>query len=131
MTLLKEENAQSKFNPGSYVETCLYISMLVLTSLLLKKPNIWMLKLSIHWVLYKARLHEKHRFQDQAYKYIIFKVCGALLLLSISMLVQHRELLGSSQFLEMMVRHNVISGMQIHWTKKNASALKQKVEYSF
>lgn len=90
-----------------------------------------MLKLSVHWVLYKARLHEKHRFQDQVYKYIIFKVCGALLLLSISMLVQHRELLGSSQFLEMMVRHNVISGMQINWTKKNASALKQKVEYSF
>lgn len=30
-----------------------------------------MLKLTIHWVVYKARLHEKHRFQDEVYKYIM------------------------------------------------------------
>lgn len=66
-TLLKEENAQSKFNPSSYVETCLCVSVLILTSVLLKKPSIWMLKLSTHWVVYKARLHKKHRFQDELY----------------------------------------------------------------
>lgn len=37
MTLLKEENAQSKFNPSSYVETCLSVSLLVLTGVLLKE----------------------------------------------------------------------------------------------
>lgn len=39
--------------------------------LLLKKISIWMLKLSVHWVVYKARLHEKHRVQDEVYKYIM------------------------------------------------------------
>lgn len=133
MTLFKEETAQSKFNPGSYIETCLCISALVLTRLLLKKPSIQMLKLSIHWVVYKARLHEKHRSQDEVYKYMIFKVCGGLsfLLLSIPMSVQHRKLLGLSQFLEMMFRHNVIPGMQINWTKRLAHSLKQKVGYGF
>lgn len=33
------------------------------------------------------------------------------------MSVQHRELLGLSQFFEMMVRHNVIPGVQTNWTK--------------
>lgn len=63
----------------------------------------------------------------------IFKVCGGLGLLSLSTLmsVQHTELLGLSQFLEMMSRHNVIPGMQINWTKRFACTLKLKVEYGF
>lgn len=116
-----EENAQSKFNPSSYVETCLHASAFILTSLLLKKPSIWMPKLAIYWVIYKARLHEKqiYGWSVQIHHVITFKGCGGLGLpsLSTSMSVQHRELLGLSQFFEMMVRHNVIPGMQTNWTK--------------
>lgn len=64
---------------------------------------------------------------------VIFKMCGdlGLLSLSTSMSVQHRELLGLSQFLEMMVKPNVNPGRQINCMKRFACALKQKVEYGF
>lgn len=46
-----------------HIETCLCISVLILTSLLFKKPSIWMLELSIHWVGYKARLMRNTDFK--------------------------------------------------------------------
>lgn len=59
-------------------------------------------------------------------------MCGGLgLLLSTSMSEQHRELLGLSQFLEMMVRDDVIPGMQINWTERLVCAIKPKVKYGF
>lgn len=70
MTSLKRRKCCLKFNPSSYAETCLPVSAFILTSFALKL-SIWMLKLSVHWVVYKARLHEKHRVQDEVYKYIM------------------------------------------------------------
>lgn len=107
MTLLKEENAQSKFNPSSYVETCLCVSVLILTSVLLNKPSLWMLKLSTHWLVYKARLLKKtqiSRWSVLIHHVIILEVCvwwsrSTVTVTSTS--VQHRELLG---FLGVMVK---------------------------
>lgn len=129
MTLLKKENAQSKFNPSSYIETCLHVSVLILTSVLWKKPSIWMLKLSIHWVVYKARLHKISRWSVLIHHAIIFGVCGGLGLLSLSHPCQYstENCWGSWKWWSGIMSFLVYKltgqkGLHVHWNK---------VEYGF